>query len=171
MSDAVNPPAKKSLPVKAADAPAFLVSSSPHLAAGATTRQIMFEVVAAMAPLFVVAVIMFRQYAFFITIPCVLGCLAAEAFANRLRGRSMSSLADGSAIVTGMILAFSLPPALNPYMAFIGWGRRHSAGQGRLWRAWSEPVQSGDGRTRVSDDLFSGGDGHVDRTDNAGPCR
>ena len=37
-----------------------------------------------------------------------------------MRGRSQESLKDGSAVVTGMILAFSLPPGLNPYMSFIG---------------------------------------------------
>mgnify|MGYP002065250440 CR=1 FL=1 len=46
--------------------------------------------------------------------------LLTEAVANKIRGHDMSSLSDGSAIVTGMILAFSLPPSINPYMAFIG---------------------------------------------------
>ena len=114
------PPAKKPPAKTVVAAPAFLVSSSPHLADGATTRRIMFEVIAAMAPLFVMALYYFRSYVLLVSIPCVLGCLAAEAFANWMRGKSQTSLSDGSAILTGLILAFSLPPALNPYMSFLG---------------------------------------------------
>ncbi len=98
----------------------FLVSSAPHLADASSTRKIMFEVVLAMLPMFCIGVWMFRGQAVVLTIATIAGCLIAEAVANRIRGMSMESLGDGSAIVTGMILAFSLPPSLNPYMAFIG---------------------------------------------------
>lgn len=98
----------------------FLVSSAPHLADASSTRKIMFEVVLAMLPMFCIGIWMFRSQAVVLTIATVVGCLIAEAVANRIRGHSMESLSDGSAIVTGMILAFSLPPSINPYMAFIG---------------------------------------------------
>ena len=100
--------------------PQFLISAPPHLGAGATTQRIMFEVVGAMTPLFLVALYAFRFQALLITACTVAACLATEALANRMRGRSQASLLDGSAIVTGVILAFSLPPGLNLYMAFIG---------------------------------------------------
>lgn len=122
MSDAVNPkqdkpPASK----KAADAgQEFLVSSAPHLSDSATTQRIMFEVVLALLPLFLAALYMYRLNAVILTVITVAGCLCAEAVANWMRGRSQASLSDGSAVVTGVILAFSLPPSLNPYMAFIG---------------------------------------------------
>ncbi len=98
----------------------FHVSSAPHLTEGATTRRIMFEVLAAMLPMFIIAVYMFGGWALALTVATVAGCLAAEAATNMIRGRGQASLGDGSAIVTGVILAFSLPPSLNPYMAFIG---------------------------------------------------
>ena len=99
---------------------AFRVSSAPHLAAGRTTRRVMFEVVVAMIPMGVAALWMFRALAVVVPLASLAGCLAAEAVANRMRGRDQRSLTDGSAVVTGLILAFSLPPSLNPYMAFIG---------------------------------------------------
>jgi len=80
----------------------------------------MFEVVAAMLPLLAIAVYFHRLSAVVLTVATVAGCLVAEAIGNKMRGRGRSSLGDGSAIVTGMILAFSLPPSINPYMAFIG---------------------------------------------------
>ncbi len=122
MSEAANVPESKPAPAKKKpDAgPEFLVSAAPHLSDSVTTRGIMFEVILAMLPLFVVALYMYRLNALILTVATVVGCLVAEAVANWMRGRSQASLADGSAIVTGMILAFSLPASINPYMAFIG---------------------------------------------------
>ncbi|MCK4340516.1 MAG: RnfABCDGE type electron transport complex subunit D [Phycisphaerae bacterium] len=124
MSDAPDAAKPIPLPVKDAGPRGFLVSSAPHLASGATTQRIMFDVVIAMLPLLMVAIYMYRFSAIVLTVITVAGCLAAEALANKLRGRSLASLSDGSAIVTGMILAFSLPPAMAGgskfYMAFIG---------------------------------------------------
>ncbi len=98
----------------------FLVSAAPHLSDTATTRKIMFSVILAMVPMFLVSVYMYHQYAVILTAASVAGCLFAEAVANWMRGRNQSSLGDGSAILTGMILAFSVPPGLQPYMAFVG---------------------------------------------------
>jgi len=120
MSDAVNPPQAKPKKKTPDFGPEFLVSSAPHLSDSATTKRIMFEVVAAMIPLFLVSVYMYRMQAVVLTVVTVAGCLVAEAVANWMRGRSQASLSDGSAIVTGMILAFSLPASISPYMAFIG---------------------------------------------------
>ena len=80
----------------------------------------MFDVVLALLPLFVVAVVLYGGRAVLLTLVTVAACLATEAVANRIRGRKMDSLLDGSAIVTGVILAFSLPPKLPVYMAIIG---------------------------------------------------
>lgn len=96
------------------------VSPAPHLGHDATTRRIMFEVVLAMLPMLVAGVWLFKLNAVWLTLVTTAGCLAAEAVANWMRGRSQASLTDGSAIVTGMILAFSLPPGLRLYQAFIG---------------------------------------------------
>lgn len=98
----------------------FLVSSAPHLAAGRTTRGVMLDVVVGLLPLLVAAILFYRARAVWLTVITVAGCLATEAVANRMRRRALSSLLDGSAVVTGMILAFSLPPKLPLYMALIG---------------------------------------------------
>ncbi len=120
MSDATNAAKPAALPIKDAGPRGFLVSSPPHLAAGATTQRIMFEVLLAMLPLFGFALYMFRLSAIVLTVATIAGALAAEALGNLMRKRDQSSVYDGSAIVTGAILAFSLPPSLNPYMAFLG---------------------------------------------------
>lgn len=116
MSDAVK---SSALPIKEGPQ-GFLVSSPPHLAAGATTQRIMLEVLLAMLPMFAFALYLFHWQIITLTVATCAGCLAAEALGNWMRGRSQASLGDCSALVTGAILAFSLPPALNPYMAFLG---------------------------------------------------
>lgn len=124
MADATNAAKPTSLPVADGGPRGFLVSSAPHLAAGATTQRIMFEVCAAMVPLLLAGVYFFGVAAITLTVLSVAGCLIAEAIGNAMRGRSQASLRDGSAIVTGMILAFSLPAAMasasQAYMALIG---------------------------------------------------
>lgn len=108
-------------PAASARAPdQFLVSSAPHLAAGRTTRSVMFDVVLGLLPLMVAAIVFYRTRAVALTVVTVGACLVTEGLAARMRGRTAGSLFDGSAVVTGMILAFSLPPKLPLYMAFIG---------------------------------------------------
>ena len=120
MSDASTSPEPAEEPSGTRPPDEFLVSAAPHLAGGATTRKIMYQVVLAMLPLLLAACVFFRYHAIVLTAVTVAACLATEAVVNAIRGRKQDSLSDGSAIVTGMILAFSLPPDLNPYMAFIG---------------------------------------------------
>lgn len=124
MSQADSVPSPPEKAAEPAPPPAFHVASSPHLAEGTTTRRIMFEVVLAMLPLLAVAVYMYRLSALVLVVTTVVGCLLAEMVANWIRGRRQSSLTDGSAIVTGMILAFSLPPSMAVwwkfYMALLG---------------------------------------------------
>jgi len=109
-----------SMSAQAAQPRDFLVSSAPHLASGRTTRSIMFDVVIAMVPLFIASLVFFGMRTVTLTLVTVLGCLVTEAVANMMRSRKQDSLTDGSAIVTGMILAFSLPPMLPLYMGFVG---------------------------------------------------
>jgi len=100
--------------------PRFVVGAAPYLSQGRTTRAAMFNVVLAMIPLMVVAVYLYRGQAILLTVVTVVSCLVTEAAANLMRGQSPASLSDGSAIVTGMILAFSLPPQFPVHMAVIG---------------------------------------------------
>ena len=120
MSDAPIEPAAKGTPDAPQPPDEFLVSAAPHLADRQTTRKIMYLVVIAMLPMLLAAGVFYRYHAIVLTVVTVAACLATEAVANAIRGRKQDSLSDGSAIVTGMILAFSLPPAMNPYMAVIG---------------------------------------------------
>ena len=98
----------------------FAVSAGPHLNDAKTSQGIMLDVIIGMLPMLIAAFVFFGMQAIMLTVVTVIACLFTEAVGNWMRGRDMSSLTDGSAVVTGMILAFALPPSLPLYQAFIG---------------------------------------------------
>ncbi|MGD8241507.1 MAG: RnfABCDGE type electron transport complex subunit D [Desulfobacterales bacterium] len=100
-------------------APVIHVSPSPHLADQAlTTQRIMLDVVIGLVPVIAMALYMFRLYAVKQLAICVISCLAAEALFARMRGRAVP-LKDCSALVTGIILALSLPGPAPWYVGVI----------------------------------------------------
>ncbi len=115
-------PAQPVEPAQPAPAPEpdIYVAPAPHVSDRAfTTRRMMTDVLIALAPLMVVALAVFRWYAVVQVGICVLSCLAAEALFTSMRRKPLS-LGDCSAVITGVILAFSLP-AIGPwYVGVIG---------------------------------------------------
>jgi len=79
----------------------------------------MVDVLIGLAPVMVAAMAVFRWYAVKQVVVCVVSCLAAEAIFAAMR-RRRPSLADCSAAVTGVILAFSLPWSAPWYVGMIG---------------------------------------------------
>jgi len=102
-----------------AAAPVIHVSPSPHLSNQAlTTQRIMLDVVIGLLPVVLMALYVFRLYAVKQLAICVVSCLAAEALFTKMRGRSLP-LKDCSALVTGVILALSLPGPAPWYVGLI----------------------------------------------------
>jgi len=115
---------KKQPEVKAPEAPApqLHVSPSPHVSSGAlSTQRMMRDVILALLPVAAAACFVFGWYAMRQIGICVLGCLAFEALFTAMRGRK-PSLGDGSAAVTGLILALSLPWSAPWYVGVIASG-------------------------------------------------
>lgn len=89
--------------------PTMHVASSPHVYdADVTTRRMMLDVLIAMSPVLLMAVVVFRWYAITQVGLCVLSCLTADTVFNWMRNRR-SPIGDYSAAVTGAILGLSLP--------------------------------------------------------------
>ncbi len=107
-------------PTPAPSVPTTDVAPSPHMAdAGKTTRAMMVDVLIALIPVVCSAVYFFRWHAVRQMAICLAVCLAAEALFSAMRGRR-APLLDGSAAVTGIILALSLPATAPWYAAAIG---------------------------------------------------
>lgn len=79
----------------------------------------MGDVLIALLPAFAAACWFFGWHAVRLTAVCVVACLATEWLCRKAMRRN-NTLTDLSAAVTGVLLAFNLPPALPIWMAVVG---------------------------------------------------
>lgn len=98
------------------------VSPSPHISASLSTRTVMVDVIIGLSPAMIAAGIYFRSYALILISVCVISCVLTEWLCNVIckKANPLESLGDFSAVVTGIILALSLPPAIPFWAAIIG---------------------------------------------------
>ncbi len=96
-----------------------VVGPSPHISSGASARGIMLWVVAALTPSAVWAVVNMGVVAAQLFIVCILGAIATEHVWNRLARRAQT-IGDGTALLTGMLLAMTLPPRTPWWIALAG---------------------------------------------------
>ena len=98
------------------------VSPAPHISKLLSTRSVMIDVIIALVPAVAAAGYYFRIYALILIPTCVISAVATEWLCNVIRKKPhpFESLGDFSAVVTGIILALSLPPSLPVWAAIIG---------------------------------------------------
>ena len=84
------------------------VASSPHIRGNFRTNRIMADVMIALAPALAVGVARFGTKALILTLVCMASAVAAEWVYGKLT-KSRNTTVDGSALVTGMLLAMTLP--------------------------------------------------------------
>lgn len=95
------------------------VAPAPHISRPVWTYQVMIDVIIGLAPAMAAAGYYFRLHALILISTCVISCVVTEWLCNLILKRP-NSLGDFSAVVTGIILALSLPPALPVWAAVIG---------------------------------------------------
>ena len=102
------------------NAPQMLsVSSSPHRHSGENTAYIMQDVLIALIPAALMSVVYFGWRSAMLIILCTATCVLTEYVCRRIMKRKQT-ISDFSAAVTGVLLAFNLPPTLNPVFAVLG---------------------------------------------------
>ncbi len=99
--------------------PEYVVGVSPHIHSGASVAHIMRDVLVALTPAAAAALVFFGWHAARLIAVCVVSSLAAEWLCRRAMRRE-NTLGDLSAVVTGLLLALNLPPALPSWMAATG---------------------------------------------------
>lgn len=97
----------------------FVLNSSPHDFNEASVPRIMWSVVAALVPATAMAVYYFRLSAVLLILSCVVVCLVTEVVVNWIKGQK-PTINDGSAAITGLLLALTLPPTLSISSAVLG---------------------------------------------------
>ncbi len=95
------------------------VSNAPHIHSGDTTQKIMLDVVIAMLPASVAAVVIFGIQALWIILTCVASAVIAELLFNLACGKK-STIHDCSAVVTGLLLALNLSTKVPLWQCVIG---------------------------------------------------
>lgn len=99
--------------------PPFVSSVSPHFRAERTTAQIMWLVNVSLLPAAVGAVVFFGWSALVLMVAAVAAAVAAEALIQRLAKRPLT-ISDGSAVCTGILLAFNVPSHAPWWIAVVG---------------------------------------------------
>ena len=95
------------------------ISTSPHLSKGVSTDSIMKNVVWALLPVSIFAVYVFGISALFVLITTVFSAVLTEHLLCRF-SKKESTITDWSAVITGLLLGLTLPPAFPLWMAFFG---------------------------------------------------
>jgi len=105
--------------IRMVDKPKITISSAPFLHDQVTTPHIMWEVAYSLVPILLAAVYYFGLSALLVSIAAIAGALVTEEWFGR-RGPQGATWKDGSAVVTGLLLALTLPPGFPLWMAFVG---------------------------------------------------
>ena len=97
----------------------LIVSPSPHFRDKTTTATVMRDVIIALIPALVASVVLFGMRVLLVELVCVAACVLFEGLFNKVTGHRQT-VGDLSAVVTGLLLSFNLPPQIPLYMAVIG---------------------------------------------------
>lgn len=95
------------------------VAASPHITSHASARKIMLGVIIALLPTLIAAAFIYGAGVLLLTVVTVVACVVFEALYCLIM-KKPQPVGDLSAVVTGLILAFNLPPAFPIWMAIIG---------------------------------------------------
>ena len=97
-----------------------VVSPSPHVHSGDTISKNMYGVLIALVPAFIVSLYVFGLDALILTAFSVLFCVITEYGVQRFMFKKEPTISDGSAIITGVLLAFNVPSNLPLWILAIG---------------------------------------------------
>ena len=99
----------------------LIVSLSPHVHGGDSVKKNMYGVLIALIPAFLVSLYFFGLGALIVTATSVAACLFFEwAIGKFLMKKETTTICDGSAVITGVLLAFNLPSNLPIWIIILG---------------------------------------------------
>lgn len=94
------------------------VSISPHIKSSESVEKIMWTVTACLVPPLILSVFVFGIQVLLIAAVSVVSCVVVEALSQKALGREVT-IKDGSAALTGMLLAFVIPPGVSPLLPIL----------------------------------------------------
>jgi len=96
----------------------ILISHAPHIWRGFSTSKIMYIVVAALLFPTAAGIYFFGYYAIYIILASIITAVLTEFVIKKLRKKRF--IMDGSAVITGLLLALILPPRMPLWMVVLG---------------------------------------------------
>ena len=99
--------------------PMLTLSSSPHIRANESVQTIMRDVLIALLPAALAGVYFFKMRAALVMIVAVASAVLTEYLWQRLTHKNIT-VGDLSAAVTGLLLAFNVPPTMPLWMVVVG---------------------------------------------------
>lgn len=98
----------------------LLISPSPHVHSGDSIEKNMYGVLIALIPAFICSVLFFGTGVFIVTLTSVIACLIFEFLIQKYILKRQPTIFDGSALLTGVLLAFNVPSNLPVWIIVIG---------------------------------------------------
>lgn len=100
---------------------ALILSTSPHIRDAENIPRIMWGVIFSLIPAGIAGVFTFGYYSLYIIMLSVVTAIFTEALIMWLRKIPVTrTIGDGSAVVTGLLLAYILPPSTSWYIPMVG---------------------------------------------------
>ena len=96
------------------------ISPSPHVHSGDSIEKNMYGVLIALIPAFICSVLFFGMGAIIVTLTSVVACLFFEYVIQKFLLKQQPTIFDGSALITGVLLAFNVPSNLPVWIIVIG---------------------------------------------------
>ena len=96
------------------------VSPSPHIHSGQSVEKLMYGVIIALVPAFIISLFFYGIGAIVVTGISIASCILFEYLIQKFILKTEVRIADGSAMVTGLLLAFNLPSNLPWWIIIIG---------------------------------------------------
>lgn len=96
------------------------ISPSPHVHTDDSVKKIMYRVILALLPAFLWSVFVFGWDAVRVTLIAVVACMATEYLLQRFVLKVTPTITDGSAALTGLLLAFNVPASIPWWIIIMG---------------------------------------------------
>ena len=98
----------------------IIISASPHVHSDRSTKNLMYDVLYALIPAFLISLYVFGFSALILTSVAVTSCILFEYIIQKYLLKTEITVSDGSALITGILLAFNLPANLPLWMVILG---------------------------------------------------
>ncbi len=98
----------------------FTISPPPHIKSAITTKEIMLATFLSLVPAGIWGIYKFGAHAGYVVFTSIFSCILFEYIAQRFIFKKKVMISDGSAALTGLLMAYCLPPDIPLWQVFIG---------------------------------------------------